>query len=130
MPNEKVGKRKTQQRDAVLRVLDESEGPLSIEEVHELSLDYCKNVGIATVYRTIKILMEQERVDKVVLADGISRYEFPDLPAHQYFLCYDCGAAYRIEVGKVSWTKTGYKRKKFKVEDHQLCLLGSCPNCK
>lgn len=130
MTKEQIGKRKTKQRDAVLRVLDESEGPLSVEEIQELCLDYCKNVGIATVYRTMKILMEQDAVDKVTLADGVARYEFPDLPAHQYFLCYECGAAHRIEVGKVSWSKTGYKRKGYKVEDHQLCLLGTCPHCK
>jgi len=127
---QKIGKRRTQQREAVLSILQETVGPLSINDIHDLATEYCPDIGIATVYRTIKLLLEKDQVVQVILPDGIGRYELPDAAPHQHFLCEECGRAFDLDLGKVSWSKSSFKRKGFRVEDQELCLLGSCPDCR
>ena len=113
-----------------MRVIDATDGPLSVNDLHDLASEFCPDIGIATVYRTIKLLLETERVIAVILPDGVTRYELPDLGVHQHFLCDECGRAYDLQLGKVSWSKDAFKRKGFKVHDQELCLMGNCPDCR
>ncbi len=125
MTGEKIGKRRTQQRSAVTRVIEAAEGPMSVNEIHKAATKHCRDIGIATVYRTIKILLEDERVDQVILADGVSRYELPGLDPHQFFLCTRSGRAYRVKMSAMPKSMTKKVPTKLKVKDYQITLLGT-----
>ena len=81
------GYRVTEPRRSVLALLDRKEEGFSAEEI-------CKElqgVGRATVYRTIKLLLEAGVVCKLVLPDGGSKYSLARVEHHHHTVCVTCG---------------------------------------
>lgn len=66
----------TRQRVLVLGILSACpEKHFTAEEIYDLVKAECPEIGLATVYRTIQILVELHLVDKLNLDDGFARYE-------------------------------------------------------
>jgi Fur family ferric uptake transcriptional regulator len=127
--NEKVGIRKTNQREGVVQVLKESNGPLTPQEILERTQKVTSNVGIATIYRTIKLLSETNKIIMVTLPDGQTRYEMAHLDHHHHFKCRTCLKIFDlqhcpIEIGKSLSLPNG-----FTLEGHEITLFGICADC-
>ena len=81
------GYRVTQPRRNVIDLIDGKDEGFSAEEIcAELS-----SVGRATVYRTIKLLLEAGVVCKVTLPDGAPMYSLSRVEHHHHTLCVRCG---------------------------------------
>lgn len=85
---EERGYRATAPRRSVVNLLDQKkEVGFSVEEIcHELP-----DVGRATVYRTIKILLEAGVVCKLALPDGAPKYSLARFDHHHHTICTRCG---------------------------------------
>ena len=59
--------RNTQQRDAISKVIETSPRPLNPKEICEEAQQRLPNLGIATVYRNIKSLLEEGKIVPVVI---------------------------------------------------------------
>ena len=82
------GFRLTGPRRAVLSLLDRKEEGFSAEEVSaELP-----GVGRATVYRTLKLLLEAGVVCKLSLPDGVPMYSLARVEHHHHTVCVHCGS--------------------------------------
>ncbi|MBP6351812.1 MAG: transcriptional repressor, partial [Candidatus Obscuribacter sp.] len=46
--------RNTQQRKAIVNVIDAEQRPLSVQEILDLATHECPGLGIATVYRNVR----------------------------------------------------------------------------
>ena len=79
--------RKTQQRAAIRQVFTEAQRPLSAPEVLKSAQSYVPGLGIATVYRNIKTLVQEGLIKTVELPGDPNRYESCDLPNNVYFKC-------------------------------------------
>ena len=132
-PDEKktvpLGERRTGQRDSIVDVIHEANGPLTVHEILERAQDRVPGLGIATVYRTIKLLMEGSQIQTVTLPTGETRYESAGLGHHHHFHCRVCDEVYDLESCPVSVPKGKYEAG-FVVEDHELTLYGTCPSCR
>ena len=65
----------TTQRVLVLSVLmSNPEKHFTAEEIYELVKSSYPEIGLATVYRTIQLLSENQLVDRISLDDGLARY--------------------------------------------------------
>ena len=51
-----------------------------------------KGVGRATVYRTIRLLVERGLVCKLSLEDGAPRYTLSEMGHHHHLVCIRCGS--------------------------------------
>jgi Fur family transcriptional regulator, ferric uptake regulator len=122
-----LGQRHTQQREAILDVITESGGPLTVPEILERAQARVPGLGIATVYRTVKMLLEAERIRTVILPSGESRYESASLGHHHHFHCRSCDEVFDLEGCPVS-IPSG-RHGDFLVDDHELTLYGLCPSC-
>ena len=80
-----IGQRKTEQRENIINVIEESPGPISVNGILEALKKKDLNIGIATIYRTIKLLLESEQIRQVTLPDGKARYERSELTHHHHF---------------------------------------------
>jgi len=58
MRREALGQRQTRQRDAIFGVIQDAAGPLTVAEIHSRGQETVPGLGIATVYRTVKLLLE------------------------------------------------------------------------
>ena len=96
-----------------------------------LSLNVGKN--IASVYRTLDLLVDKGLVQKIDIGAGTSRFEpaHPGGDHHHHIVCDNCGkveafadprlerAIHRVE------TSTGYA-----IAGHDVVLRGDCRNCR
>ena len=121
-------KRNTQQRDAVAQVMRNTNGPLTIQEIFQRARRRC-DLGIATVYRTVKILSQSGQIKAVILPDGRTRYEAAHLGHHHHFRCRDCDRVFDLDVCPVKINKSMTLPGGFHVDGHELTLYGTCPRC-
>jgi Fur family ferric uptake transcriptional regulator len=124
-----LGQRRTSQRDAIHRVIRESQGPLTVDEIHARAKRSAKGLGIATVYRTVKLLLDADEIAAVTLPDGQTRYEAADLGHHHHFRCRGCGKVYDFDVCPLTLTGADALPQGFIVDGHELTLFGTCPSC-
>ena len=93
----RLGQRNTRQRDVILDVIRSARGPLAVSGILPRAAKQIPGIGIATVYRTIKLLLEQGRISAVILPTGETRYEVHGLSHHHHFQCTACGQVFCMD---------------------------------
>lgn len=121
--------RNTRQRHAIQKAIDDARRPLSPQEVLEAAQSVVPGLGIATVYRNLKTMLEARTIELVVLPGDNPRYESRHAAEHHHhhFQCRACGKVFDVP-GCVS----GYEQLApagFTVENHELTLYGVCAGC-
>jgi Fur family transcriptional regulator, ferric uptake regulator len=129
MDSSQLGQRQTRQRDAIYQVIEAATGPLSVPEIHDRARVLFPRLGIATVYRTVKLLQEGGRIQSVILPSGETRYEETGLGHHEHFQCRKCSQVFDIKVCPVHIPKGTELTGGFVVDDHELTIYGTCPDC-
>lgn len=119
--------RNTRQREVILGVLSHAEGPLGVPELLVRAQRDLPTLGIATVYRTLRLLQEDGRVRAVSL-DGDSLYEMADRGHHHHFACRACGVVFDVDLCPLVLPGPALPGG-FVVEAHEVTLYGLCPGC-
>ncbi|MCI5997633.1 MAG: Fur family transcriptional regulator [Peptoniphilaceae bacterium] len=124
----------TKQREIIFNVLNENQGNhLSPEDLHELASKYDKEIGIATVYRTLVIFDKLNIVHKLDFDDNRYRYEIireDDYHQHHHLLCKNCGKIIEVEEDYLEDLEKIIEEKYlFKVSNHDLKFYGECSEC-
>ena len=121
----------TRQRGAVIDALREAGRPLSPAEILAAAQRQVPSLGLATVYRNLRALLDDAQVHAVELPGQADRYELAEKPGavthRHYFQCLTCDRVFPLEgcPGHLEEiTPPG-----FVVEHHELTLLGRCPDC-
>ncbi len=81
------GHRTTPQRYCVVNLLEQKQEGFTAEEICQELPD----VGRATVYRTIKLLLEAGVLCKLALPDGAPKYILARAEHHHHTVCVRCG---------------------------------------
>ena len=84
---EDSGYRITEPRRSVVRLLNEKADGFTAEEIS----DELPDVGRATVYRTIKLLLETDVICKLAMPDGAPLYSMARVEHHHHTVCVKCG---------------------------------------
>ncbi len=121
--------RRTAQRQTIARIITGAPGPLTVEEILAEAQADLPNLGIATVYRTVKLLLASGEIQTVVLPDGVNRYESAELGHHHHFRCRACGKVFDLDGCPVKLPANMKLPGGFVVEAHELTLFGTCPDC-
>ncbi len=119
--------RSTRQKRAIEAVLEMHKNPLTAPEIQRLAVKDVPKLGLATVYRSLKALTSDGRVVSVEIPGQMPRYERADKGHHHHFVCRACG-----EVFELDKCLSGIKSMappRFRVEDHEIILYGSCETC-
>ena len=92
----------TDQRYMVLKFLFDNKGHFECEDIISRLKKKKKKVSRATVYRTLDILVKYDFARKLVLDDGIARYENKiDSPHHDHMICIDTGDIIEFECDEI-----------------------------
>lgn len=118
----------TRQRQVIGRLLQDAEGPLSVPELHQRALSELPKLGVATVYRTLKLLQEQGAAHMVTL-DGENLYEASGRGHHHHFACRRCQRVFTLHTCPVVLPAGTIYPGGFVIEAHELTLYGLCPDC-
>ena len=120
--------RKTRQRTAIADVIKAAGRPLTPQEMLNGARDDLPSLGIATVYRTVNALLGEGLIRAVNIPGQAARYELADLAHHHHFFCKACERVFDIE-GCVLRSELKLPEG-FKVEGHEITLVGICPSCR
>ena len=92
----------TDQRYMVLKFLFDNKGHFECEDIIGRLKKKNKKVSRATVYRTLDILVKYNFARKLVLDDGVARYENKiDSPHHDHMICVDTGDIIEFECEEI-----------------------------
>jgi Fur family transcriptional regulator, ferric uptake regulator len=121
--------RKTKQREAIRRAIEEAGRPLSAAEVLASATPSAPGLGMATVYRALNALVEEGFAATVLIPGEPPRYESREAASrhHHHFHCGDCGRVFDVPGcprGLEQLTPPG-----FTLGGHELVLYGQCPAC-
>ncbi|MEM9444245.1 MAG: transcriptional repressor [Verrucomicrobiota bacterium] len=119
--------RKTRQQEAISLVLKESDMPLTPQEVLLRAKKHVSNIGIATVYRGLKRLLELNLVALVEIPGTPPHYESTEKRHHHHFVCRSCEKIFDID-GCIDGVDN-IAPKNFKVDSHEITLYGICVKC-
>ena len=119
--------RNTNQRRAICRVLEEHGGPLGPSEIYAAAKHQAPGLGIATVYRTIRRLLDENYLATVELPGEAPRYELAGKDHHHHFRCRECHRVY--DVNGCSDVFRSLLPKGFHLDGHELFLFGLCETC-
>jgi Fur family ferric uptake transcriptional regulator len=121
----------TSQRLAIAEVLLHAPGHLSAEDVASQAVERGHKVGLATVYRTIDLLVASGLVVERDFGEGFRRFEpSRDLSRHEQLLCSVCGAVEECPDERIERiTRTIPTARGFARERHQLVIHGVCRAC-
>ena len=119
--------RSTRQRSAIRAAIDLSERPLSPQEVLDAAQADVVGLGLATVYRNLKLLLEAGEIASVTLPGDSPRYESARHAHHHHFQCTQCQRVF--DVHQCPGNLSQLAPKGFTVEHHELTLYGRCNEC-
>jgi Fur family ferric uptake transcriptional regulator len=129
-----AGHRASGPRSAVLELIGNQECVLSAREIADELRAGGREVGVATVYRTLELLESMRLVQRLDVGGASARYE-PALPGgehhHHHLVCDRCGDVSAFEdleleraIAKLA------ARVDFAVDAHDVTLRGACPACR
>lgn len=119
----------TKKRQAVLRVIRESDGHLNANEVFEGARQLLPSISFATVYNSLRYLKQQGMIGEIRFDKNAARYD-PKLTRHDHALCNGCGKLIDLELSiPAALIEEASALSKFNAESIEVTLRGLCPEC-
>ena len=122
--------KKTSQRALIWGALLEAKGHPSVEEIRDILMKTGHRIGLATIYRTLKILLESGFIRYSKL-NGMTHYE-PVIkqPNHLHFICNSCGSNVEFPSRKIESLIRGVTEEhRFNERFSRYAIFGICKNC-
>lgn len=119
--------RATRQRAAIAEALRRANRPVSPRELLDEARSAVPSLGPATVYRTLRAMVDDGTAAVVQLPGEPPRYEMSHLGHHHHFRCRACDRVF--EVDGCPGDLAGLAPAGFRVEAHEVVLFGRCASC-
>ena len=116
----------TNQRKVILDAMLNLRHHVSLEE---LRIEMPQSVGMATLYRTMKLFVEAGIVENLNFDDGVTRYELVSESGehHDHLICTKCGLIIEFEDELIeSQQEKVAATFGLKISSHKMELYGIC----
>lgn len=125
------GFRITPQRVAIMKTLIGSGEHLSAEEIYTHLQNDFPMIGLATIYKTLALLMEIGEITEINIDHQRVRFDGSGEPSHPHFVCSQCKEIVDLDYEDDCLENLTRKTEKkgYKVIKTRLELYGICPNC-
>jgi len=124
-----AGLKQTPQRQGILRVLQSSDRPLTVEEIWERMEG--RRSGLPTIYRNLERFVQEGWAESILGVDQVMRFVRCESAHHHHHLqCDTCGRMVEVDgCGLDEALERMATRSGFHITRHQLVLYGLCPGC-
>lgn len=123
---EQQGYRSTSPRRAVAQVIANQDKHFTAEDLRE----QLPSLGRATIFRSLKLLVETGVLCRVLLEDGDLHYQLSHRGHHHHLLCVECGSSQDLLgcdiEGLLKQTSASHG---FELSGHWLEVYGRCRSC-
>ncbi len=118
----------TQQRELIVDSFLKCKDHVSIDDLLSRVRKRNKKVGYATVYRTLKLLVDSGLAHQRQFGDGQARFEVTG-DHHDHLICTKCGLILEFEDEEIERLQENVAARlgSFKVVRHRHELYGLCP---
>ena len=120
--------RNPRQLRAILDVLEQADRPITVDEIRSAAQTQEDGLGVATVYRAVKALIENGTVVAVDLPGETSRFELAGKGHHHHFQCNQCGRVFETRTCVDNLKRLLPRR--FQLTGHEIVLYGRCSECR
>ena len=121
----KLGLKMTEQRKVIVQVLADSKDHPDVELVYKRASEIDNNIGIATVYRTIRLFEENNIIQRHEFREGKFRYEEVRDEHHDHLIDVRSGKVVEFQNDAIEeLQKRVAKELGYELIDHRLELYG------
>ncbi len=125
------GLKATPQRLAIMRVLAESKGHPSVDDIYRRLQRRFPGISPATVYRNIMLIKSLGEAVEISLAGSASRYDGRKPYPHPHIVCVECGNILDPELASLGdMTREVTAASGFEIKSFRLDFFGVCPACR
>ncbi len=121
----------TPQREAIYKVLLESNNHPSIDEIYQKVKKQYASISLDTVYRNVESLEKMNLVNRICGIEGKNHFEANTTP-HHHFICIKCHAIFDFMYEKANTQKIHLPKEILnlgKVQSTHLLVKGICKKC-
>ena len=121
--------RQTPQREGILRVLNASDRPLTVEEISARMEE--NRSGLPTIYRNLERFIQEGWAENILGQDQVMRFVRCNSKHHHHHLeCERCGRMVEVDICGVEDSLRQLEVSSgFSITRHQLSLFGLCAEC-
>ena len=122
----------TKQREIIAEVFFQVEDHLSAEDLLILVREKVPTVSLATVYRTLKLLVEAKLADARNFGDSQTKFEPAGMhdERHDHLICSACGIIVEFVDERIEELQhLVAKEHGYNMVDHKMVIYGECPKC-
>lgn len=128
----------TEQRQWILNLLKSEKKHLNAVEIYTALHQKKQSISMATVYRTLDLLVQLNLARKVSVANRPSVFEFDSDTSedieHYHLVCRECGRVIDVRPPELSklleMEEILTKQHHFKITNLHITYSGSCVRCK
>lgn len=127
-----AGYRSSAPRMAIVEILASHGCLLTARQISDRLREDGRDIGVATVYRSLELLEGLGLLHRLDTGEGPSRYEpaHPSGEHHHHLICNHCGRVSAFEdAGLERSVEKMSRRLAFRVEGHDVALRGTCAAC-
>jgi Fur family peroxide stress response transcriptional regulator len=126
----KHGYRMTPQRMAILKVFTESTAHPTVEQVYDQVHPDFPMTSLATVYKTVSLLKEENEILELAFGNASSRYDGAKPYPHPHLICIQCQNMIDTEIQLFEEIPGELSQKYgFQIITQRVDFYGVCPEC-
>jgi Fur family ferric uptake transcriptional regulator len=124
------GGKRSRSRGQIIEVFFRACRHLTVEELTRKVRVKNRNIGSATVYRTLKLLTGMGYAKELDFGEGAKRYESNLTEHHDHLVCTACGKVAEFEEPRIEELQEKVARRHgFSPTMHRLAIYGYCSRC-
>ena len=125
------GLRLTRQRLAIARRFFEHGGHLTVDDLYQRTLATDPEIGYATVYRTLRLMVDCGIAEAHTFGANKVRFELPEADNHHdHLICTECGRIIEFEEEAIERLQEEVARRhEFTMTSHSMEIYGRCRSC-
>ena len=122
------GRRLTPQRRAIIQALCDDDSHPTAEQIFTRVRQDMPDMSHATVYNTLRELVEMDVLRELNLGLGERHYDF-NKDTHAHLICLICGRVEDVPYDKGAITLPSRHTRGFHIVDCNVIFRGYCPDC-
>jgi len=122
----------SKRRDLIFDYVTQTQGHFTADHIYQEMVKIDPGIGIATVYRTIRLLVECGVLIEQTFGEKKGFFEVKDEKSrhHDHLICTSCGKITEFHCELIENDKRRIAQQyRFKINSHKLEIYGLCSEC-
>lgn len=125
----RIRNRTSPQRERILELLRHTDTHPTVDWVYEQLKKEFPRLSLGTVYRNVRILVEQGLLQRIPSGSTFDRYD-GNIHPHYHVICNRCGKIFDLDIPVDPLLEEKAKQNShFLISGHRVEFYGICPEC-